>query len=82
MSQEGSLHLIKGFIRSLEIELQQVAKQGKMARSWRLPPCCLRGEAPGDDTEGKQENNDPQQSGGTGKEEENKSSHQRHLFRC
>lgn len=67
---------------SLEIKLQQVAKQGKRPRSWRLLLCFLGGKATGNNTEDEQKNNNPQQSGGTGEEEENKILQKRHLFCC
>lgn len=59
------LHLTEGFVGSLEINLQKVAKQGQRLRSWRLLQFIL-----GDDAFGEKTNDKQKKNRRTGEEEE------------
>ena len=67
----GSTHLAECLLRSAEVELQQVAKQGQRPGSRGLPP---RGPADAavlvDDAEDKQEGDAGQQGGGADREQQ------------
>ena len=76
------MYLAKSGVGCLEIQLQQVAKQGQRPRSWRLIPYFLGGETTGDKTENEHDSNSPQQSGRTGEEEEHKILQRRHFLFC
>lgn len=80
LDQESSTHLTEGSVRSLEIKLKHVAKQGQSHWPWGLLSHFLGGEVAGDKAKDEQDNNSPQQGGGIGSEEENKIIKKSHRF--